>query len=156
MVAIVGSQDLVVTHAQRGLAAIRAVGARIWHIGHFPGTRLITIGATGQRADRANINAHAAFFAGQVAGLVGDDDGVHAASADAQSLYIHAFIAYAHAAEAHDAARRIVIDQRRPFFFGVMQFFFGETAVVQTVAESHVLQFALAALVAHRAIEDRK
>ena len=34
-----------------------------------------------------------------------------------------------------------------------MQLFFDEAAVVRAVAEDHVLQFAFAALVAHRAIQ---
>ncbi len=76
-----------------------------------------------------------------------------AARADAERFHVHAFIADAHAAEAQDAARSIVINQRRPLFFGIVQLFFGEAAVIEAVAESHVLQFALAALVADGAIE---
>ena len=78
---------------------------------------------------------------------------MNAARADAERFHVHAFIADAHATEAHDAARRIVINQRRPFFFGIVQLFFSEAAVVEAVAERHVLQFALAALVADGTIE---
>ncbi len=78
---------------------------------------------------------------------------MNAAGADAEGFHVHAFIADAHAAEAENAARRVVIDERRPFLFGIVQLFFSETAVIEAVAESHVLQFAFAALVADRAIE---
>ena len=81
------------------------------------------------------------------------DHGIHSARADAEGLYVHAFVAYAHAAEAENAARRIVIDQRRPFLLGSVEFFLDETGLVEAVAEGHVLQFALAAFVANGAIE---
>src|SRR5260221_1250833 len=84
---------------------------------------------------------------------VGDDDGVRAAHADAERLYTHAFIANAHAAETENAARCVVIDEFRPFFFRPVNFFFDEAAGVRAVAEHHVLQFALAALVANGAVE---
>ncbi len=76
-----------------------------------------------------------------------------AAHPHAQRLHIHALIANAHAAETKDAARSVVIHQVRPFFFGPVNLFFHEPAGVGAVAENHVLQFALAALVANRAIQ---
>ena len=63
LIAIVGAQNFVVAHAQRGLAAIRAVRARIADVGHLPRTRLIAIRAAGQRADGTDIDARATFFA---------------------------------------------------------------------------------------------
>src|SRR5271163_4325508 len=139
-IAIIGAQDFVVAHAERGLAAVRAVRAGIGNVLHLPRPRLVAIGAAGESADRANINAHATFFASQLARLVGNDHGMHAARADAERLHVHAFIAYAHATETQNAARSIEINQRRPLFFGIVEFFFGETAVIQAVTESHVLQ----------------
>src|SRR5256885_2512495 len=52
-----------------------------------------------------------------------------------QRLHIHAFVADAHAAEAQNATRRIVIDQLRPFFLRPVNFFFDEAARVGAVAE---------------------
>src|SRR4029077_11647115 len=153
MVAIVGAQNFIVAYAQRRLASVRAMRARISHVSHFPRARLIAVSTAGESADRANVNAHAAFFAGEFTRLVWENHGLHTARPDAQRLHVHAFIADAHAAEAEDAARRVVINERRPLLFRVMQLFFREAAVVKTIAEGHVLQLALAALVAHRAIE---
>src|SRR5580658_6112097 len=153
LIAIIGAQDFVVAHAQRGLAAVRAVRAGIRNVLHFPRPRLVAIGAAGERSDGTNINAHATFFASQLTRLVGNDHGMHAARTDPERFHVHAFIAHAHATEAENAARSIKINQRRPLFFGIVQLFFGETAVVQAVTESHVLQLALAALIAHGAIE---
>src|SRR5215469_30707 len=83
MIAIVRAKDFVVAHAERRFAAIRAMGAWIWNVGHFPGPRLIAIRAARQRTNGANIDAHPAFFASEFAGLVGHDDRVHTASAHA-------------------------------------------------------------------------
>src|SRR5690348_16176282 len=124
-----------------------------WHVLHFPGTRLVAIGATGQRAHRADINAHAALFTLEVVGAVGDDDAVRAAHANAEGFDVHAFVADAHATEAENATRSVVIDEFRPLFFGAMNFFFDEAAGIRAVAENHVLELAFAALVAHRAVE---
>ncbi len=153
MVPIIGAQDFVVAHAERGLAAVRAMGARLRDVGHLPGARLITIRAAGERADRADVDAHTAFFACQLVGLVRQDYGEHAAGADAERFHVHAFVADAHAAEAENAARRIVIDQRRPFLLGRVELFLDEAGFVQAVAEGHILQLALATFVADRAIE---
>src|SRR5579859_6528953 len=79
MVAIVGAQDFIVADAERGLAAVGAMGARGAVVSHFPGSRLIAVGAAGERAYGADIDAHAAFFASQFAGLVGEDHGLNAA-----------------------------------------------------------------------------
>ncbi len=73
--------------------------------------------------------------------------------ADAERLYAHAFIANAHATEAQNAAGRVVINGLGPFFFGPVIFFLDEAAVIRAVAENHVLQFALAAFVAHGTIQ---
>ena len=82
-----------------------------------------------------------------------NDHAVRAAHPHAQRFHVHAFIAYAHAPEAQDAARCVVINQFRPFFLRPVNLFFHEAAGIRTVAEDHVLQFALAAFVAHRAIQ---
>ena len=71
LIAIIGAKDFVVADAEGGLAAIRAMGAGRGNVRHFPWPRLVTIGAAGERADRANIDAHAALFAVQLAGMLG-------------------------------------------------------------------------------------
>src|SRR5579862_8998129 len=63
MVAIVGAEDFVVANAKRGFASVRAVRAGLGDVGHFPRARLIAISSACERADRADIDAHAAFFA---------------------------------------------------------------------------------------------
>ena len=84
---------------------------------------------------------------------VGGDFGNHAAIDHAQRAHAHAFVADAHAAEAQDAARRIEKHHRRKLFLGRVDLLFGVAAFAGAVAEHHVLQFALAAFVAHRAIQ---
>ncbi len=143
----------MIAHAQRGLATVRTVRADGRNVLHLPGARFIAVGAAGQGAHGADINAHPAFFALKVVLAVGDDDAVCAAHADPKRLHVHALIANAHAAEAEDAARGVVINELGPFLFGPVKLFFDEAAGIRAVAEDHVLQFALAALVADGAIQ---
>src|SRR5271165_2519753 len=117
-------------------------------IGHFPRARFVAIGAAGERADRADVDAHAALFAIQMVLAVRDDDRLRAASAHTERLDVHAFVAHAHAAETQNAARRIVINRFGPLLLGLMALLFVEAALVRAIGENHVLQFALAALVA--------
>ena len=152
-VAIVAADDLVVAHAERGLAAVRAMRADGADVLHLPGARLIAISAAGERAHGADIDAHAALVALQVIAFVGRDLRNHAAIDHAQRAHAHAFVADAHAAEAENAARLIEEHHRRPLLLVHVDLDFGEAAFARAVAEDHVLQFALAALVADRAIE---
>ena len=101
----------------------------------------------------ADIDAGAALVALQVVALVGRDFGDDAAVDDAQRLHAHAFVADAHAAVAEDAARRIEEDYRRELLLRRVHLGLGVAALAGAVAEHHVLQLALAALVAHRAIQ---
>src|SRR6267143_2896471 len=129
---------------------MRADGADILHL---PRARLVTIGAAGQGAHRADVDAHPALFALEVILPVRNNYRICAALAHAQGFDVHPLVAHAHAAETENAARRVVIDQLRPLFLWPVFFFLDEAALVGAVAEDHVLQFALAALVAHWAIE---
>jgi hypothetical protein len=72
---------------------------------------------------------------------------------DAECEDVHAFAAHADAAIAENAARAVEVDDRRPLLLFAMVLGFGVEAVSSAVLESHVLQFALAASVAHRAVE---
>src|SRR5579862_5254781 len=119
---------------------MRAYGGRV---GHFPRPRFVAIGSAGERADGTDINAHAAFFAFEMVFAIWNDDGIYAALADAERFHAHAFIANTDAAEAQNAARRVVINRLGPFFFRSVIFFFDEAALVRAVTENHVLQFAL-------------
>src|SRR5207302_2011331 len=113
----------------------------------------VAIRTASERANGTDIDAHAAFFALQMIFAIGNDHAVGAAHPDAEGLDVHALIANAHAAETENAARGVVIDQLGPLFFGAMDFFFNKAAGVGAVAEDHVLEFALAALVANRTIQ---
>ena len=130
--------------------AMRADGA---DVGHLPGPRLIAIDAAGQRADRADVDARAALVAFQVIAHVRSDLGDHAAIDHAQRADAHAFIADAHAAEAENAARRIEKHHRGKLLLRRVDLLFRVAAFARAVAEDHVLQFALAALIANRAIQ---
>ena len=152
-VAIVAADDAVVARAERGLAAIRAMRADGADVGHLPGARLVAVGAAGERAHGADVDAGAALVAFQVVAMVGRDFGDHSAVDHAERIHAHAFIADAHAAVAENAARRIEEHHRRKLLFGGVDLGFGVAALAGAVAEGHVLQFALAALIAHRAIE---
>ena len=157
LVAIVAAHDFAAgigtAHAEGGLATIAAVRADGADVLHLPRAGLVAIGAGSKRADRANVDAHAALFALEMVFLIGSDDGTDAAILNAQSPDVHALAADAHAAITKDAAWPVEVNHRRPlllFFMilGLDIFRFGGA-----VGERHVLQFALAACVADRAIE---
>jgi hypothetical protein len=152
-VAIIGAQNFVVAHAERRLAAVRAVRANCGDVAHFPRPRLVAVRAARQRAHGANVDAHAALFALEMILAVRNDRRLRAALTDAERLHVHALVANAHAAEAQNAARRVVVHRVRPLLLGLVALLLVEAALVRAVGEDHVLQFALAALVAHRAIE---
>src|SRR5215471_9237368 len=152
-VAVVGANDLMIAHAQCGLAAVGAMRAGGGGVFHLPGSGLVAVGAAGERANRTDVDAHAALFALQVIFTVGDDHARGTAHADPERFHIHALVANAHAAEAKNAARSVVIDDLRPLFLRAVDFLFDETAAVGAVAENHVLQFAFAALVTDRAVQ---
>ena len=60
-------------HAERGLAAVAAMRADGGDVVHLPRARLVAIGAGGERADRADIDAHAAFFAVEMVAFIRGD-----------------------------------------------------------------------------------
>src|SRR6267378_1414154 len=121
-IAIVGAQNFMISNAERSLAAVRTVRANSGDIFHFPRSRFVTISAAGERADRADVDAHAALFAFQVIAGVGNDYAVGAAHTDTEGFYVHAFIADAHAAETQNTARSVVINNFRPLIFRAVNF----------------------------------
>ena len=129
------------------------------HVVHLPGPGLVAIRAAGQSAHRADVDALAALLAVQLAALparpraVGGDRSAHAAILHSQRPHVHALAADADAAVAEDAARAVVVDGRRPLLLLAVVFGLGVEAFPGAVLEGHVLQFALAAGVADRAVE---
>ncbi len=67
LVAIVGANDLGavvgLAHAERDFAAVGAVGANGGNVVHLPGAGFVAIAAAGERAHRADVDAHAALLA---------------------------------------------------------------------------------------------
>ena len=157
LVAVVGADNLRavvgLAHAQRHLAAVGAMRANGGDVVHLPGPRLVAIAAAGQRAHRANVDAHAALLAVELVAAVGRDDRADAAVLHAQRPHVHAFAAHAHAAVAEDAARTVIVDGRGPLLLFAMLLGFGVEALARAVLEGHVLQFALAAGIADRAVK---
>ena len=157
LVAVVAAHNLHAgigaPHAQRGLAAVAAVRADGADVLHLPRPRLVAIRAGGERADRADVDAHAALFALQMIFFIGRDDRTHAAVLHAQRPNVHALAADAHAAVAQNAARPVEEHHRRPLLLVLMILRLHELRFGGAVGERHVLQFALAAGVAHRAIQ---
>ena len=132
----------------------RAVRADGGDVVHLPGAGLVAIAAAGERADRADVDAHAALLAVEVVACrVGGDDGADAAILDAERPDVHAFAAHADAAIAEDAARAVEVDRRRPLLLFAVLLGLGVEALAGAVLEGHVLQFALAAGVADGAVE---
>ena len=165
LVAVVAAHDLGTfvggTHTEGCLAAVAAVRADRRDVIHLPGPGLVAIGTGGQRADRANIDTHAALFAVQarqvvrrkLGGNVGSNDGSGSAVLDAKCEHVHAFAAHAHAAVAKNAAWAIKEDDRGPLLLFAMVLGLGVEAFPGAVLVGHVLQLALAAGVAHGAVK---
>src|SRR5271165_7152381 len=152
-VAIIGAYDLAVAQAQRRLASVRTMRADGAHMFHFPRPCLVTVSAAGQRAHRADVDAFSALVALEMVAVAGHDLRQNAAVADAQRAHAHPLVADPDAAVTENAARRIVENHRRPLLFIDVLLGFNKPALARSIAEHHVLQLALATLVADRAIE---
>ena len=157
LVAIVAAHDfhagVGAAHAESRLAAVAAVRAGRADMVHLPWPGLVAIRARGECADRADVDAHAAFFAFEVIFLVGRDDGTDAAVLHAKRPDVHAFAADAHAAITQNATRAIEVNHRRPLLLVAVVLDLDEFRFGRAVGESHVLQFALAAGIANWAIQ---
>src|SRR5689334_1855504 len=153
MVAVVAAHDLVIADAERCPAAIAAMRANRPDVLHLPGPRLVAVDAARQGADGADVDAGAALVAFQIVMPIRNNLGDDAAVCDAERADAHAFIAYAHATVTQDASRSVEKYHRRPLLFIHMLLALGEAALARAVAEHHVLELALAALVAHGTIQ---
>ena len=156
LVAVIAAHNLRAgvraAHTQGGLAAIAAMRTDGAHVVHFPGPRFVAISAGSQRSHRANVDAHAAFFAFQMVFAIGRDHRTGAAILNAQRRHVHAFGADAHAAVAQNAARTVKVNHRRPLLLILVQLGLHVFRFCRAVAEGHVLQLALAAGVTYRTI----
>src|SRR5208283_2621738 len=96
-VAVVAADNLAAVlaapHANRGQAAVTAVGAHGAHVIHLPGPRLIAIAAAGQRSHGTDVNALAALLAVQLIAHVGCDHRTLSAVLDAEGVHVHSFSA---------------------------------------------------------------
>ncbi|MNM74069.1 hypothetical protein D3C81_858190 [compost metagenome] len=122
--------------------------------GQFPGAGRVAERLAGQRADRAQVDHVARQF--RVNGLAdeGGDLRVLAAVEHAQLHHTGHFLAEAHAAGAVDAAGHLLHgDQRAHVLVEHHTLLFLVARLRGTVAHGQVLQLALAALIADRAIQ---
>src|SRR5579859_1717847 len=86
LVAVIATNNLHATvaaaNAESSLAAVSAMCADRAHVVHLPRAGLIAICAGGERANRANIDAHAALFAFEVILFVRSDYRTNAARSE--------------------------------------------------------------------------
>ena len=157
LVAVVAAHDLHAVvgtaHTERGLAAVSAVGANGGDVIHLPRPRLVAVGSGSERAHRAGVDAHAALFAVEMVLAIGRDHAGDAAVLHAQRPDVHALAAHADATIAEDAARPVEEHDGRPLLFVAVLLDLDILRGRRSVLEGHVLQFALAAGIADRAVE---
>ena len=147
--------------AEGGLASIAAMGADGGYVVHLPGPRFIAVGAGGEGADGAGVDAHATLLAIEIGEVfrrklrrnVWGDDGRAATVLNAEGEDVHAFAAHADATIAEDAAGPVEVDDGGPLLLFAMVLGFGIEAVGGTVLEGHVLELAFATSVADGAVE---
>ena len=148
------AQHLVAARLHHGAAADRTRGAGRLLLVEVPRSGLEPVRLGGERADRADLHG----VAGEVRRerLVGerDDLGVVAAADEVDELVAGHLVGEAGAAVAEDAALAVeeheIADRDRLL---VVTLLLDVPALARAVAERLVLQRALAALVAHRAVE---
>ena len=122
-------------------------------LGHLPGARAIAVRLVVQRADRAEVDDVAGQLVVDALLDVGRDLHQFAASDGAQLLDPGDLLAEAHATRALDAARHVGRDQRTEVLVLDDALALGVARDVAAVAHREILQLALAALVADRAVE---
>ena len=122
-------------------------------LAQLPGPRDEGIGLRGQRADRAQIDDVGRQFGAERALDIGADLHVLAAPGGAQFLDAGDIGQEADAARAVDAARHAGLDQRAEILVAHRALVLVIAAAVEAIGHRLVLQIALAALVADRAIE---
>ena len=120
----------------------------------LPGARAVAEGLAGQRADRADVDHVARQLGIDGAALDRRDLGMFAAVDHAEFHHPGDLLAEAHAARAVDAAAHLLhADQRADVLVEDDALFFGVARSRAAVAHCQILQLALAALVADRAVQ---
>src|SRR6185503_12932272 len=156
-IAVVSTDDfgsfVGLADTESDLAAVRTMGADRGDMVHLPGAGLVAIAAAGESADRTDVDAHAALFAVELIIQVGCDYGGYVAVLDAERPDVHAFAANAGAAVAEDTPRAVIEDGGGPLLLIAVLLGVDHEAFARAVFEGHVLQLALAAGVADRAVE---
>ena len=122
-------------------------------LGELPGPGVEGVGLGGQRADRAEIDDIARQFRGERLLDIGADLHVLAAPGGAELFDARDLGDEADAARAVDTARHVGLDQRAEILVRHGALVLGEARAVEAVGHRLVLQVALAALVADRAVE---
>ena len=144
----------VVAHGQLDVALRRAHRADRPRALDVPGARAEAVGGRGERADGAELDDVAAEGRHVGAAVVGADEGVVAAIEEHELVVLGHLLREAHAAVAEDAALAVDRHERRQLE-RLLEVALGldEARVAGAPAVRDVLQRALAALVADRAVE---
>ncbi|MCW0449263.1 hypothetical protein NB706_002097 [Xanthomonas sacchari] len=148
-----GAQHFAAAHVQEQVGAHRVVVAQRLARHQFPGPRAELEHLVGQRADRAHVDHVAGQLGGQRLAVVGTDLQVLAAVHAAQLVGAGDVRGEAHAARALDAAGHLGGDQRPDVLVRHHALALVEAADRAAIAQRHVLQLALAALIADRAVQ---
>ncbi len=148
------AQRALVAHGDRDVALRRAQRAHRARALDVPRARPEAVGPRGERADGAQLDDVAAERRHVGVPVEGRDVGVRAALQQHQLVVLGDLLRVAHAAVAEDAALAVDRDQRRELQ-GLDEMALGLDVARDAAApaEGDVLQRALAALVAHGAVE---
>ena len=148
------ARDLVVAHGQGHVALGGAQGADRARGLDVPRAGAEAVGGRGQRAHRAELDDVAAERRHVRVAVEGADERVRAAVVEDELVVLGDLLRVAHAAVAEDAALAVDGDQRGDLQrLAEVALGLDEAARPGAPAEGDVLQRALAALVAHRAVE---
>src|SRR5439155_25805929 len=146
------SHQLSSPRAERHLAAVRTIRASRNGLIQLPGPRLMAIRTVQQGSCWTNLDAVAALGTIQPT-TISSDHSVCAAIARFDGLLAHPFIAHSGATLAENATLRIVGDHRRKILLRLGILPFNEALFEIAPIERELLQFALAAAIAHGTIK---
>ena len=148
-----GAQHFAATHVQEQVRPHRIVVAQRFARGQFPRTGAELEHLVGQRADRADVDDVAGQLGGQRLAIEGTDLQVLTAVHATQLVGTGNVGSEADAAGALDAAGHLGGDQRTHVLVRHHALALVEAADRTAIAQRHVLQLALAALIADRAVQ---
>ncbi|MCY1229545.1 hypothetical protein D9M72_419140 [compost metagenome] len=147
--------ELALARADRQLTSGAAMRANRVDLGEIPGPRLVAIGKTHQRADRADFDAVAALVATGETALEAGDGRIHALLDGAEGDRADDLLTHPHAALALDTAVDVHDDDGTEANIARMEDALGivKAASPRTIGHHHVLKLAFATLVADRTVE---